>query len=191
MYSVASGESSWCITEIDCDTQALCYRMMTDAIAAAGGTMGTPTMPPKGVIKARARGRLGELRAMMQAAATPSPKAAADAHRKERQSQRKEWMKDLQAAWTVTQEQERKLDEKQKQIDEDMKKLEQEKKDLGVPKLQARIRQLEDQLKAKAKKQKSREGQIHQRAKFAELDKQSKNSENQPPAAQKRQKVVG
>ena len=51
-------------------------------------------MPPKGVIKARARGRLGELRAMMQAAATPSPKAAADAHRKKQQSQRKEWMKD-------------------------------------------------------------------------------------------------
>ena len=98
---------------------------------------------------------------------------------------------DSKAAWTVTQEQERKLDEKQKQIDEDMKKLEQEKKDLDVPKLQARIRQLEGQLKAKAKKRKSREGQINQRAKFAELDKQSKNSENKPPAAQKRQNVVG
>ena len=60
-----------------------------------------------------------------------------------------------------------------------------------MPKLQARIRQLEGQLKAKAKKRKSREGQINQRAKFAELDKQSKNSENQPPASQKRQKVVG
>ena len=72
-----------------------------------------------------------------------------------------------------------------------VERTEQEKKDLDVPKLQARIRQLEDQLKAKAKKRKSREGQIHQRAKFAELDKQSKNSENQPPASQKRQKVVG
>ena len=56
--------------------------------------MGTPTMPPKGVIKARARVRLGELRAMMQAAATPSPKAVADAQLTEQQSQKKAWMKD-------------------------------------------------------------------------------------------------
>ena len=68
--------------------------MITDATAGAGGTMGTPTMPQKGVIKARARGRLDELRAMLQAAATPSPKAAADAHRTEQQSQKKVWMKD-------------------------------------------------------------------------------------------------
>ena len=97
---------------------------------------------------------------------------------------------DLRAAWTVTQEQESRLDEKQKQIDEDRKKLEQEKKDLDVPKLQATIQELEGQLKAKAKKQKSREGQKHQRAAFAELEKQTKNSENKPPARGKRQKVV-
>ena len=127
--------------------------------------MGTPTMPPKGVIKARAQARVGALCAMIHVA-TPSPKAA---QRAEQQSAKKDWMKD----------------------DEDMEKLAQEKKDLDVPKLEARIRQLEGQLKAKAKKRKSREGQIHQRAKFAELNKQSKNSENQPPASQKRQKVVG
>ena len=65
--------------------------MMTDAIPAAGGTMGTPTMPPKGVIKARARARVGVLCAMVQVA-TPSPKAVAvavaAAQRAEQQSAR-------------------------------------------------------------------------------------------------------
>ena len=47
--------------------------------------MGTPTMPPKGVIKARARARVGVLCAMVQVA-TPSPKAVAAAQRAEQQS---------------------------------------------------------------------------------------------------------
>ena len=58
--------------------------------------MGTPTMPPKGVIKARARARVGVLRAMMQVA-TPSPKAAAAAQRAQQQSAKKDWMKDAMA----------------------------------------------------------------------------------------------
>ena len=70
--------------------------MITDAIAAAGGTMGTPTMPPKGVIKARARARVGALCAMIHVA-TPSPKAAAAAQRAEQQSAKKDWMKDAMA----------------------------------------------------------------------------------------------
>ena len=55
--------------------------------------MGTPTMPPKGVIKARAQARVGALCAMIHVA-TPSPKAA---QRAEQQSAKKDWMKDAMA----------------------------------------------------------------------------------------------
>ena len=58
--------------------------------------MGTPTMPPKGVIKARARARVGALCAMIHVA-TPSPKAAAAAQRAQQQSAKKDWMKDAMA----------------------------------------------------------------------------------------------
>ena len=116
--------------------------------------------------------------------------------RKEMQKEREEiatmertaW--DLRAAWTVTQEQESRLDRKQKQIDEDMKKLEQEKKDLerkhDVPKLLAKISDLQCQLQTKKKRQRSHREQEERRTKMREEDKKSK--ENKPPTQTKRQK---
>ena len=137
-----------------------------------------------------------ETKAAMWASLEPRVQARVKEEREEIEKEREEvarsredgrkFIQTMKLYYEVTQKEKNKIWADEQQLVKDRRQFEQEKRKLDVPKLLAKISDLERQLQTKKKRQRSHREQEERRAIMREEDKKSK--ENTPPTQTKRQK---